>query len=83
MLHRLTEWEDNGPQDSDFWVPVYDDEVNEVRGLLSGSTRFASYASGHGPDLGTPISNPAILERALELLRDHIFQLSPVRSIGT
>jgi hypothetical protein len=75
MLHRLTEWEDNGTQDSDFWVSVYNDETNEVEAVLSGSTRFAGYAAGQGPDLGTPISDPAILQKALRVLADHIYKM--------
>lgn len=74
MLHRLTEWEDNGYDDSDFWVSVYDDETNEVRAVLSGSTRFAGYAPDHGPDLGQPISDPVVLQNAIRLLAEHIFR---------
>jgi hypothetical protein len=72
MLHRLTEWEDNGYNDSDFWVSVYDDAANEVHAVLKGSTRFAGYSDG-GPDLGLPISDPAILQKALRVLTDHIY----------
>jgi hypothetical protein len=75
MLHRLTEWEDNGYDDSDFWVSVYDDETNEVRAVLAGSTRFAGNAPGEGPDLGQPISDPAVLQNAIRLLGEHIFRL--------
>ena len=73
MLHRLTEWEDNGYSDSDFWVSVFDDESNQIRAIMSGSTRFAGYAPGHGPDLGQPISDLAILQRALQALKNFIF----------
>jgi hypothetical protein len=72
MLHRLTEWEDNGYHDSDFWVSVYDDEKNAVRAVLKGTTRFAC-SGGGGPDIGQPISNPVILQNALRLLSDHIY----------
>ncbi len=75
MLHRLTEWEDNGYDDSDFWVSVYDDETNEVRAVHAGSTRFAGNAPGEGPDLGQPISDPAVLQNAIRLLGEHIFRL--------
>lgn len=74
MLHRLTEWEDNGYDDSDFWVSVFDDQTNEVVAVLSGSTRFAGYAPGKGPDLGTPISDLPILEKAIHVLAGHIFK---------
>ena len=75
MLHRLTEWEDNGYNDSDFWVSVYDDETNTLRSVLSGSTRFAGYAPGQGPDLGEPISDPQTLQKALRALAEHIHDL--------
>jgi hypothetical protein len=74
MIHRLTEWEDNGPNDSDFWASVYDDGKNEVRAVLKGSTRFAGYRDG-GPDLGQPISDPTILQKALRVLTDHIYTI--------
>jgi hypothetical protein len=74
-LHRLTEWEDNGYEDSDFWVSVYDDVANEVKAVLRGTTRFAGYAPGQGPDLGQPISDFATLQKALCLLADRIFKL--------
>ncbi len=72
MLHRLTEWEDNGCNDSDFWVSVYDDEKNIVRAVLNGSTRFAGFSNG-GPDIGQIISDPVILKKAIRLLSDHIY----------
>ena len=72
MLHRLTEWEDNGYNDSDFWVSVYDDETNAVRAVLQGSTRFAGFDGG-GPDIGQPISSLAILQKALHVLAEHIY----------
>lgn len=74
MLHRLTEWEDNGYNDSDFWVSVYDDEKNAVRAVLKGSTRFAGYHDG-GPDIGKPIANLAVLQKALRVLADHIYSV--------
>jgi hypothetical protein len=74
MLHRLTSWEDNGYDDSDFFVSVFDDETNQIRAVMSGSTRFEGYAPGQSPDIGTPISDPAILDRALQVLKDFIYK---------
>ncbi|WP_130425422.1 hypothetical protein [Edaphobacter modestus] len=54
-------------------MSVFDDESNQIRGIMSGSTRFAGYAPGHGPDLGHPISDLAILQRALQALKNFIF----------
>jgi len=75
MLHRLTDWEDNGYNDSDFWVSVYDDEKNVVRAVLKGSTRFAGFFGGDIPDIGQPITDPAILQKALRVLADHIYSV--------
>lgn len=72
MLHRLTSWEDNGCNDSDFWVSVYDDQKDEVRAVLQGTTRFAGYSDG-GPDIARPISDPEVLQKALRLLTEFIF----------
>lgn len=71
MLHQLTSWEDNGYNDSDFYVSVWDDEAREVRAIEVGSTRYASCGT---VQCGTPIKSPDALADALQWLAGHIYE---------
>jgi hypothetical protein len=79
MYYRLTEWEVKASDGSDFFVSVYDALTNTVKAVLASSTRGSAIMSDHEPDLGQPITDPAILEKALLLLTEHIYML--LRSI--
>ena len=70
MLHKLTEWEDNGYDDSDFYISVWDDEAGAVRQIEVGSTR---YAGGGAPVDARPVADPVVLDAALRWLAGAIF----------
>lgn len=60
-LYKLTEWEHNGYDDSDWYAVVYDDEKDELDRVLTGTTRFAD-ALHCGPKMFSP--TPEIMEKA-------------------
>lgn len=81
----LTDWEINGPSDSDFMCSYFDEEQNLIGYHCYGSTRFPSASViGINPDGTTTVEvfhemlwmpTPSIVEKARTVLEDNIFHV--------
>ena len=69
-LHKLTNWEVNGPQDSDFMESYWNDETKQVEFHEVGSTR---HAGGSSCSNTPPINDIDMLVEAIAWLGDFIF----------
>lgn len=71
LYQMSSEWEHNGPDDSDWYVVVYDSEKNKLHRVCTGTTRFANALPQKNP---YPLPTPEITEKAKQILTDMAFE---------
>lgn len=71
MLYQLAEFERNMHDDSDFYAVVYDDEANQLRQVLAGTTRFACETKtfAEPTDEVLAVAEKLLAERFFEMMK--------------